>query len=86
MAYGGTNPGINKLARVLSQRMKREGGTETVLDFGTVRKDKCLVTDTFPVAIPHGEYCILKNLSLKANDRVLVAWVGSEAVVVGQIK
>lgn len=79
------NNGFNHLARVISQRIKREGDSPLFLDFGEIKKNGCLATDSFPELIPKGEYSILQRLALggdpEAGDRVLVAWVGEEAVV-----
>lgn len=119
MAYEG-NPGTNRLANVLTNRMRRENQVPLILDFGEIQADGSLVTNTFPVPIPKGEYSVLRQLTLGAtgerltdtkedgihgghtsgngihkhvvkipekmrsllpNDRVLVAWVQSEAVV-----
>ena len=123
MSYKG-NPGTNKLANVLSERMKREGKSPLVLDFGEILPDGSLVTNTFPVPVPKGNYSVLRSLtfgkaedvltttshkeddgeheghpagtgshshdillpekmrSVGPGDRVLVAWVQNEAVVV----
>lgn len=123
MPYKG-NPGANKLANVLSERMKREGEAPLVLDFGEILLDGSLVTNTFPVPVPKGDYSVLRGLtfgmvddvltttslkeddgeheghsggtgshshdillpekmrSVGSGDRVLVAWVQNEAVVV----
>ena len=43
------NAGTNKLANVLSDRMKREGETPLVLDFGEIQANGSLTTNTFPV-------------------------------------
>lgn len=106
-----SSPGTNKLANVLSQRMKKESQSPLVLDFGEIRKNGSLVTNTFSRPIPKGDYSILRQLtlgksgsqltvtkddgsghvhsvtvpekmrSLSEGDRVLVAWVQNEAVV-----
>ncbi len=123
MGFDG-NEGTNKLANVLNGRMQEESKSPLVLDFGGIQADGSLVTNTFPVPIPKGDYSILRQLTLgvagdiltttsgKGNDgeheghtdgtgshtheillpekmrsvgpgdRVLVAWVHSEAVVV----
>lgn len=55
----GGSPGLNKLARVLSGRMKdvSEGNMSDIEpDFGTINKDGSLSADTFPIPIPKGEY------------------------------
>lgn len=122
------NSGINKLANVLSARMKKEGASPLVLDFGEILANGSLLTNTFPVPIPKGEYSICRDVTdyetkctvewyteytarrpsepypfeshrhpiegkkkiiiheaLKAGDRVLVAWVQNEAVVIDVI-
>ena len=132
------HPGTDKLAAVLSQRMKRENESPLVLDFGEIQANGSLVTNTFPIPIPKGDYSVCRSLtigeagkklaetdklgkhehkggqheghtdgdgahtheggshshtvlvpekmrSLKAGDRVLVAWVQNEAVVVDMI-
>lgn len=82
------NPGTNKLANVLSQRMKEENESPLVIDFGSIQADASLVTNTFPVSIPKGDYTICRQLTLDSTgrispgDRVLVAWVQNEAVVI----
>lgn len=125
-----SNTGISKLANVVSKRInKHTGDSSLVLDFGEILKDKSLLTNTFPVKIPKGQYSVCRQLtlgptgnkltetgkadtgkgrhgghlggdgshehnisipekmrSLKPGDRVLVAWVQSEAVVIDLIE
>jgi len=117
--------GISKLASVLSQRMKRENDSPLVLDFGEIQANGSLVTNTFPVPIPKGDYSVCRSVNgytlatsesswtghlqndkhihgspsgvpahshdvpmpkVKPGDRVLVAWVQNEAVVVDIIE
>lgn len=114
------HPGTSKLASVLSQRMKRENESPLILDFGEIQANGSLVTNTFPVPIPKGEYSVCRHVgslrfiisqggheghegqtktyhtgehthivkppSIKPGDRVLVAWVQNEAVVVDIIE
>lgn len=114
------HPGTGRLAVVLSQRMKRENETPLVLDFGEIQANGSLVTNTFPVPIPKGDYSVCRHVGslsftisegghaghegqtqihhtgghthivepprIKPGDRVLVAWVQSEAVVVDIIE
>lgn len=119
------HPGTAKLATVLSQRMKREKESPLVLDFGEIQANYSLVTNTFPVPIPKGDYSVCRSVNgyvlgtsesswtghlqenkhihsspsgvpghshdvsmpnLKIGDRVLVAWVQSEAVVIDIIE
>lgn len=113
------NAGTNKLANVLSDRMKREGETPLALDFGEIQANGSLTTNTFPVSIPKGEYSICRHVGglsfdisggghsghenqtpnvntgshthtvappvVKTGDRVLVAWVQNEAVIIDVI-
>lgn len=105
MAYD-SKPGTNKLARVLKERMGKEADAPLVLDFGEIQADGSLVTNTFPVPVPRGDYSVCRHVgglkyqsetesshthiiappSVKAGDRVLVAWVQDEAVVIDVIK
>lgn len=114
------HPGTSKLASVLSQRMKKENESPLVLDFGEIQANHSLVTNTFPVSIPKGDYSVCRHVGglsfiisggvhegheeqtmsfhtgghthtveppgIKPGDRVLVAWVQSEAVVVDIIE
>lgn len=119
------HPGTAKLAAVISQRIKRETKNSLILDFGTIQGNGSLVTDTFPLPIPKGDYSVCRSVNgdilgtsesswinhlqedkhihsnssmvpkhshdvpmqkLKAGDRVLVAWVQNEAVVVDLIE
>lgn len=119
------HPGTAKLAKVLSQRMKRENESPLALDFGEIQANYSLVTNTFPVPIPKGDYSVCRSITgyvlgtsesswtghmqednhvhgnssgvpdhshdvpmpkLKPGDRVLVAWVQSEAVVIDIIE
>lgn len=112
--------GISKLASVMSERMKRENESPLVLDFGEIQENGSLVTNTFPVPIPKGDYSVCRHVgslsftilegshaghegqtethntgehrhmvkppSIRPGDRVLVAWVESEAVVIDIIE
>lgn len=108
------SPGTNKLANVLISRMKRETESPLVLDIGEIQANGSLLTNTFPVAIPQGDYSVCrlaalgmtgsiltttseklplhsvvipeKMRSVRAGDRVLVAWVQNEAVVIDIIQ
>lgn len=81
------NAGTNRLARVLSGRMKQEGRSPLILDFGRINGDFSLTTNTYPVQIPQGQYSLCKGLAERAipGDRVLVGWVFNEAVIIDVI-
>ncbi len=110
------NAGTNRLANVLADRMKKESKSPLSLDFGEIQTNGSLLTNTFPVSIPKGQYSICRHVgglsfeisggthfgheaqtdehntgshchvieppAIKPGDRVLVAWVQSEAVVI----
>ena len=106
--------GISELAAVISGRIKKEQESPLRLDFGEIQENGSLVTNTFPQAIPKGDYSVCRQLTLGragesllctatepprhtvilpdkmrsvcAGDRVLVAWVQNEAVVVDIIE
>lgn len=62
----GGNPGMNKLARVLQQRIKEtmeDGIGDVESDFGVIGKDGSLTTNTFPISIPKGEYYLGRLVS-----------------------
>lgn len=108
MSFDG-NSGVNKLANILSERIHAQGKQPLYLDFGEIQSNGSLVTNTFPVSIPKGQYTLCRQLSglsfelsgnpddeqseqqnlklppVKSGDRVLVAWVNSEAVVIDVI-
>ncbi len=116
--------GMNKLAGVLSTRMRIENEQPLVLDFGGIQPNGSLLTNTYPQPIPKGAYSVCRHLTLGAEgdelssaeggehgghdsgdgshthmvkvpekmrsllpgDRVLVAWVENDAVVIDIIK
>lgn len=111
------NRGINKMANVLTKRMKKETDSPLVLDFGEIQSNGSLLTNTFPVPIPKGDYTVCRHVGglsftisegehlghdnqaqnkgthrhtveppeIKPGDRVLVAWVQNDAVVIDVI-
>lgn len=114
------NPGINKLASTLQNRMSQTGNRSPILDFGEIQSDYSLVTNQFPIAIPKTDYTVCRKLlgekqssitiqggmhkghsegdgghthtvtlpgsnGVIPGDRVLVAWIDSDAVVIDVI-
>lgn len=114
MAENKGSPGLSKLARVISNRAEKVAGKaerDLVLDFGSIKGDMSLLTNTFPIPIPRSEYHVCRLVGglqytisggthggheggngshshtaappqIKPGDRVLVAWVQNEAVVI----
>lgn len=66
-----SNPGTNKLANVLAKRMAKAGESPLVLDFGEIKDDESLLTNTFPIPIPKGEYHVLRQLTLGKTGDIL---------------
>ena len=63
MAYE-SNYGIQKLISVLDNRMAEHGKKPLVLDFGEIREDGCLLTNTFSVPIPKSGYRVCRSLMI----------------------
>lgn len=108
MSKGDNSPGISRLAGVFQNLADKQVPKDLVLDFGAIQKNGSLLTNTFPVAIPKGDYQVCRHLkshsattssksvgdhgshshsvgiheALKKGDRVLVAWVQNDAVVI----
>ncbi|MEZ3491719.1 MAG: hypothetical protein K1W38_05295 [Lachnospiraceae bacterium] len=79
--------GINELANVLNNQIKESGKRDVSVDFGTIEKNGFLITDILQTALGKDDYLVLHHIGeLKEGDRVLVAWVYSDPVVVGKIR
>lgn len=115
MSKGDNSPGVSRLASVLRGIADKQIPKELLLDFGVIRGDKSLLTNTYPLPIPRSDYLVCRHLksrtvkattssrsvgdhgshshtvdvstreALKVGDRVLVAWVQNDAVVVDVI-
>lgn len=81
--------GFNRLGRVLQGRMSEIGSTSPMIDFATIRKDLALIPDDCDdIILEKGEYEVLftsDKWNVKGGDRVVIAWIGSEVVVLGKI-
>ena len=100
MSRGDNSPGMSKLASVF-KHLAGVSEPELALDFGVINQNGSLTTNTFPVPIPRDQYQVCRHLraysikvsnttyqttrSLQKGDRVLVAWVGGDAVVIDVI-
>lgn len=67
------NEGMNHLARVLHDRMdeNRDAYSDLVLDFGVIKSDYSLLTNTYPIPIPQSDYLVLRQLTLGDTGSVL---------------
>ena len=62
--------GMEKLAKVLDLRMGEYSGGGFSFDFGVIKKDYSLVSNTFPLPIPKKDYSVcrlLANLSTNVS-------------------
>lgn len=99
MSRGDNSPGLSRLASAF--RGFANSKNEMALDFGVINENGSLTTNNFPVPIPkdqyhvcrhlrrywssYGDYSFATNPEFKKGDRVLVAWVGGDAVVIDVI-
>ena len=53
------------LGQTIAKRIGKqmEGESSLVLDFGEIKDDESLLTNTFPIPIPKGEYHVLRSLT-----------------------
>lgn len=89
MSYEG-NQGAEALVKAVSAVMGSQLPKERMIDGGVIKADYSLVTDSYPVPIPKGEWSLLSHLlqippGITPNARVAVCWLGGEAVVIGTI-
>lgn len=71
---GETDMGLNKLARVMQQRMARNqdaNNSALPLDFGIIQPDMSLKTNTFAHPIPQADYHVCRHLTLGPKDNIL---------------
>ena len=85
MSRGDNTPGVSRLAAAFRKLSESGNSRELVIDFGGIEQNGSLLTNSFPVPIPKSDYQACKGSALKPGDRVLVAWVGADAVVIDVI-
>lgn len=56
--------GVNALARVFDERMKKTADKPLVLDFGVIQADYSLKTNTFSQPIPKDSYLVCRQVTL----------------------
>ena len=56
------HPGTAKLAQVLDKRTSQKTESPLTLDFGEIQGNGSLITNTFPVAIPKGQYSVCRHV------------------------
>lgn len=60
------NPGVNALARAIQGRISQNQSANSALliDFGTIQSDYSLLTNTYPIPIPKGDYLVCRQLTI----------------------
>ena len=87
-----SNKGISRLAGVMQEQMKKVNDTTPLaLDFGSIGGDFSLKCNNFSKPIPRSDYLVgrqptLGPIGILPGDRVLVAWIQNEAVVIDVVK
>jgi hypothetical protein len=66
--------GVNRLARVLDERMKSHDDKPSILDFATIQADMSLLTNKFPKPIPYEDYCVCRSVSYDPEIPLSVTW------------
>lgn len=85
---------MDKLGEILARQMKKtvRANRELGMELGKIqsawrdgREVLDLVSDSLRQTIPQGSYSTLSGVSLYPGDRVVVAWLGYEPVVLGTL-
>jgi len=86
---GANSPGIGRLTEAIKRTVMSGQMQSVAFDFGEIRHDYSLLCNTFDQPIPKSEYLICRALSgqgrlpkVKPGDRVLIACVGNDFVLV----
>jgi hypothetical protein len=79
--------GINALARLLQERMKAVGKEPPALDFATVKSADIFRLDAYELDIPMDDLVRMKGAPvLSVGDRIVIAFVGDEPLLVGVLE
>ena len=76
---------IERLGDILVKRMTvtSNAAVGVYTELGTINPNMTLTPDSLLADIPQEEYLVLDGATINPNDRVLIAWAGNEAVVIG---
>lgn len=89
MAQGDGNPGMNKLAQALNDQMRKYHDDivgDLTIDFGKISNKGKLKLNSFPNAIPKGQYWVCESADISNGDKVIAVWVQEEVCVIDKIK
>jgi len=76
------NSGAYRLAAALKAQMQKQAEQPIMVELGEIDSNYNLKTDTFSELIPRADYMVCRSIkSIVPGDRVLVFWIGADAVV-----
>jgi len=70
------NSGLNKLGKILQQRIEEITISPLMLDFGVIQKDYSLRTNTFPIPIPRTDYLVCRDVAHNPNIPLTQTMIG----------
>lgn len=79
---------ITALAELLAQQIQRtvQAGRQDILEPGTISMDLYLSVHSLKDRIPPDEYLRCGHIgSFRGGERVLVAWLGNQPVIIGTL-
>lgn len=76
---------IQRLGETLAARMKKtaKAAVNIVTEYGTINQNMTLTPDSLQVEIPRGDYMITSGQNPQPGQRVTIAWVGNDPVIIG---
>ncbi len=78
--------GVNKLAKVIQNRISEFSQPEETLDFGTILSDYSLLTNLFPIPIPKEDYLICRSVSYNPSSPLTMTYWKEEGLNSGDWK
>ena len=85
---------VDRLGSILAKQMQKtvQANRTLGLELGRIKETRRegvlvldLISDSLRQTIPQGGYSTLSGVSLSDGDRVVVAWLGYEPVVLGRL-
>lgn len=85
---------MDRLGSILAKQMQKtvQANRPLGLEMGRIKETRRdgvlvldLISDSLRQTIPQGGYSTLGGVSLRDGDRVVVAWLGFEPVVLGRL-
>ena len=85
---------LERLGNTLAKEMRKtvRSGKGLTMDLGRIVKVRRngvwvydLISDSLRQTIPQGSYSVLNGAAFSGGERVVIAWVDNEPVVLGQL-